>query len=92
MRCRVEQCYGLRRVAQELNQKGIDSELAKRLLEESELDWFVLAADCFKRKYRRQYNPDDSKSKERCLRSMSARGFPLDEIYHAIDQDEPQFY
>ena len=58
----------------------------------AELDWFVLAADCFHRKYRRQYNPDDRKSKVRCLRSMSARGFSLDEIYHAIDQDQPEFY
>ncbi|EPJ54763.1 MAG: hypothetical protein OFPI_05400 [Osedax symbiont Rs2] len=82
----------MRRGTQELKQKGIDTELAEQLLENAELDWFALATDCFNRKYRSRYNPEDRKSIKRCIRSMSATGFSIGEIYSAINCREADFY
>jgi len=73
------------------DKRGIDSELTQQLLEDAELDWFARAAECFNRKYRHKYNPEDRRSKERCVPSMPARGFSFDEIYYAIDSEESEF-
>ena len=92
VRVRAERCYGVRRITQELKQKGIDSELGKQVLAEADIDCFELAIDCFNRKYRRLYDPQLIKAHDKCLRSMAARGFSFEQIYHAITAPAADYY
>lgn len=84
IRTRIEQWYGLERVEQELDAKGIEAEVSQLALEEAECDWYSVASECFIRKYQRSYNADDPKSYAKTVRAMAGRGFTMEQVFHAI--------
>lgn len=87
IRTRSDQGYGLNKINQELRQKGISDQQKNSILATMNIDWFEVAAICFDRKYGHKYS-SERKVKDKCFRSMSARGFMIDQIYYAVAQYE----
>ncbi|WP_299588770.1 regulatory protein RecX [uncultured Microbulbifer sp.] len=90
-RSRVLRGQGPVRIRQELQQRGITSELLSHTLERLEVDWFALAQEQLQRKYHSLINmalPRDQQAKERARRQryLAYRGFPSDAIRWALDE------
>ena len=81
---RVSQAYGLRRIENDLRQKGIGNELTQSALEAAEIDWFELAARAYEKRYG-QTHVDDFKEKAKRQRHLLSRGFSFDEINYALN-------
>ncbi|MFZ4833008.1 recombination regulator RecX [Rouxiella sp. Mn2063] len=77
--------YGAQRIRSELQQKGVDKEIVNIALENSEVDWSLLAYDVATRKFG-QPLPTDWKEKSKVFRYLLYRGFFQEEI-HAIYRD-----
>ncbi len=71
--------YGAQRIRSELLQKGVDKEIISTALEETEVDWCVLARDIAVRKFGENL-PKDWKEKSKVLRYLLYRGFFQEEI------------
>ena len=70
------------RIRQELQQRGVASELIESALQETEVDWFALAREVRARRFR-QY-PQDQKEKARQLRFLQGRGFDAEQSFAAL--------
>lgn len=84
LRSRSSRGLGPRRLQQELQQKGISSELTSETLSESDQDWFENAREVAERKAR-SIGLDHPELKNKLWRFMSYRGFSGDQIAHAIE-------
>lgn len=71
--------YGAQRIRSELLQKGVDKEIITVALENTEVDWCVLARDLAVRKFGENL-PTDWKEKSKVLRYLLYRGFFQEEI------------
>lgn len=87
VRSKAGQGTGPARILQELNQKGIHSELAKQALEHAEADWFELAKQLKNRKFGEQI-PKDFKEKAKQMRHLQYRGFNYDQIQYALSPQD----
>ncbi|MEK9766972.1 MAG: recombination regulator RecX [Thalassolituus sp.] len=84
LRSRSGRGLGPRRLQQELQQKGISSELTSETLSESDQDWFENAREVAGRKAR-SIGLDHPELKNKLWRFMSYRGFSGDQITYAIE-------
>ncbi len=71
--------YGAQRIRSELLQKGVDKETIQVALENTDVDWCVLARDLAVRKFGENL-PTDWKEKSKVLRYLLYRGFFQEEI------------
>ncbi|UJD87960.1 recombination regulator RecX [Rahnella aquatilis] len=71
--------YGAVRIRSELLQKGVDKEIITVALENTDVDWCVLARDLAVRKFGENL-PTDWKEKSKVLRYLLYRGFFQEEI------------
>ncbi|EKF73031.1 regulatory protein recx [Alcanivorax hongdengensis A-11-3] len=83
VRSRIERGQGALRIRQELQQRGVASELTDRALAEAEVDWFELAREVRARRFR--HYPTDQKEKARQLRFLQGRGFDAEQSFAALD-------
>ena len=84
IRMRSSQGQGMIKIRFELQRKGVDSELVAWAFEAADIDWFELAVDRYKRKYKAALAVDDYKERAKRMRFMSQRGFTSEQINHAI--------
>ena len=82
VRSRIDRGQGVLRIRQELQQRGVASELIESALQETEVDWFALAREVRARRFR-QY-PQDQKEKARQLRFLQGRGFDAEQSFAAL--------
>ncbi|MGC6389786.1 recombination regulator RecX [Ewingella sp. S1.OA.A_B6] len=71
--------YGAQRIRSELQQKGVDKEIIATALENSDIDWCVIARDLAVRKFDEPL-PTDWKEKSKVMRYLLYRGFYNEEI------------
>jgi regulatory protein len=83
-RSRAARHYGPVRIRAELGERGIDRPLAERAIRALELDWFVVAAEWYERRYGTA-SPDDLKEKSRRQQALARRGFVHDHIRELLD-------
>ena len=91
VRSRLQRGQGLARIQEDLREKGICPEHCAFAVENAEIDWFALAREVADRKFGRQpaVNP---KEKAKRARFLVYRGFNIDQIKHAIrEQDLDEF-
>lgn len=84
IRYRSQQGYGVRRIKQELRQKGVEDWVISQELDNSEIDWFELAEQVFEKKRPYQW---DIKAKQKMWRFMLTRGFSNDHFSHLMNVD-----
>jgi len=82
VRSRIDRGQGVLRIRQELQQRGVASELIESALQDTEVDWFALAREVRARRFR-QY-PQDQKEKARQLRFLQGRGFDAEQSFAAL--------
>ena len=82
VRSRIDRGQGVLRIRQELQHRGVASELIESALQETEVDWFALAREVRARRFR-QY-PQDQKEKARQLRFLQGRGFDAEQSFAAL--------
>ena len=83
VRSRVLKNNGPMRILQELQQRGIDEELANQYLYNEELDWLEVANELYLKKYGSS-EIDDFQEKAKRMRYMQSKGFPSDIIRQVI--------
>lgn len=83
VRYRGRSGFGPRRVAQELQQRGVDQALARQALTTQELDWFELAGDVQHKKFRGA--PTSFAERARQTRFLQYRGFDGEHIRYALE-------
>lgn len=86
IRMRGSQGQGMIKIRFELQRKGVDAELIASAFEAAEIDWFEIAADKYRRKYKVALVANDYKERAKRMRFMSQRGFSSDQINYAIDR------
>jgi regulatory protein len=84
VRYRISKGQGSIKISDELRQRGLNSFLIKKTIQEAEVDWFELAQQQRLKKFGED-KPADFKEKSRQMRFLSARGFSFDAIRHAVD-------
>jgi len=96
-RSRAQRGQGPLRIHRELQQRGIGNALIASALEQTEVDWFALAAEQLRRKFRTPVSaalPREQQLKERARRQryLAYRGFPADAIHWALDAADSGLY
>ena len=81
---RVHKGYGLQRIKQELQQKGIQNEVMQHALEQSDIDWYALAQQTLAKKFPDYATVSDFKTKQKMWRFLLSRGFSQEEISEAF--------
>ena len=80
---RIGRGYGPVRIRQELQQKGVDSELIRNALEATDTDWSALAVESRLRKFG-EGRPVDNRDRNKQMRYLQYRGFDMDCIRKAV--------
>lgn len=75
--------YGFLKIRQELQQRGVSSQLIYEAQEKLEIDWFALAQQQRQKKYG-DSKPANFKEKAKQMRFLSGRGFSHEEIQHSF--------
>ncbi|WP_428036181.1 regulatory protein RecX [Amphritea sp.] len=88
IRMRVGQGQGLIKIRFELQRKGIDSDLVAASFEAANIDWFELALDMYRRKYRVALDESDFKERGKRMRFMAQRGFSPEQINYVIAAEQ----
>ena len=90
LRLRSQKGFGLQRIKQELNTKGINLKLTQQALLNEPQDWFFLALKTYQKKYHTQLNKtvflEYQKESSKRYRFLSYRGFSQDEIKYAMQE------
>ncbi|WP_101675092.1 regulatory protein RecX [Alloalcanivorax mobilis] len=91
VRSRIDRGQGPLRIRAELNQRGISEALTSEALSEADCDWFALAIEVRRRRFRQP--PADRREKAKQLRFLQSRGFNAEQSFHALDhqEDDPDF-
>ena len=74
------------RIRQALIERGLESGLVDQVLADIDTDWFEQARRVRQKKYGYAV-PTDYKEKARQMRFLQYRGFDLDQIRHAMEED-----
>ena len=78
IRSRISRGYGPYYIRQELNQKGVDAELAAQLLDELAVDWLEHASDLVQRRH--PNSAEDHKVWSKAARFLQRRGFSAEVV------------
>ena len=81
---RRQRGYGPLRIAQELKERGVDSELSVRYLEGLENEWQTVMIQQYSKKYGNEAI-DEFKEKAKRMRFLQGRGYSLDMINSFIN-------
>ncbi|WP_240473913.1 regulatory protein RecX [Salinivibrio socompensis] len=87
----VNKHHGWLRVCQDAKRKGINIELLARAEQDADVDWYALAKDTALRKYADldgHLSPVDHKVKAKRMRFLQSRGFNVDQIQYALNNDD----
>lgn len=84
IRSRVERGQGELRIRQELAQRGVAEARIDQALAEADVDWFALARETHRRRFRRGPG-GDMKEKARQLRFLQYRGFSGEQCFQALE-------
>lgn len=85
VRSRISRGQGEIRIRMELKNRGIDIELAQRAIDNSDIDWYSLAADIAVNKFG-EAKPVDSRERAKRMRFLQYRGFTYEQIRHALSK------
>lgn len=94
LRNRAERGYGLRRIRQELNQKGIASCTIEQALEENQdgIDWQAIAQRQLAKKFPHYQEKLSPKDKQKLWRYMFSHGFSSDDFAHLVGCPEDDYF
>ncbi|MBR0574119.1 MULTISPECIES: recombination regulator RecX [Pasteurellaceae] len=84
IRYRSSAGFGAKKIQQELQLKGVNSEIIIQKLAESEIDWYNLAKNVFNKKKPLHW---DLKAKQKMWRFMLGRGFDIEYFNDLINGD-----
>jgi len=84
---RAEKGYGPKRLKLELKEKGLASVLIESGLSEAEVNWFDLALDVWRKKFKDQV-AENWQEKSKQMQFLDYRGFTREQIQSCIGQDE----
>ncbi|MDH5182063.1 MAG: recombination regulator RecX [Gammaproteobacteria bacterium] len=84
---RLQRGSGPQRINQELQQRGINTELIDACLDERDEVWFRSARQVREKKFGRQL-PTDFQERARQMRFLQYRGFTMAQIRHAVGEEE----
>ncbi len=87
LRQRVNQGFGPKKIHFDMRGKGITAEMLDFAMQEQEIDWFELALETYRRKFRYEDNYD-AKGYAKRIRYMMQRGFDSEQTRYAIDAKE----
>lgn len=87
LRQRVNQGYGPKKIQFDMRDKGISADMLDLAMQEQEIDWFALALDVYRRKFRSEES-FDAKGYAKRMRYMMQRGFDAEQTRYAIDAKE----
>ncbi|OAN12604.1 RecX family transcriptional regulator [Photobacterium jeanii] len=79
--------WGELRIRQEMELKGVNSQVIEQVMAVHEIDWFEHARAVAQRKYG-ETPMETQKEKAKRFRFMQSRGFDFEQIAYAFDQDE----
>ncbi|MFC0267410.1 regulatory protein RecX [Kushneria aurantia] len=83
VRSRIGRLQGPRKISAELAARGIDRELVREALDESDVDWFELAAQALARRF--STPGADMKARAKRQRFLASRGFDGEQSRHALE-------
>ncbi len=84
VRYRSARGLGPIRLANELRERGVASELIRQTLAEAEQDWFTLCLEVCERKFGSPL-PTDFKARAKVQRYLAYRGFDMEQIRYALE-------
>ncbi|MBY6187056.1 recombination regulator RecX [Marinobacter hydrocarbonoclasticus] len=84
VRYRSARGLGPIRLANELRERGVATDLIRKTLGEAEQDWFELCADLCQRKFGAS-PPTDFKARAKVQRYLAYRGFDMEQIRYALE-------
>ncbi len=87
VRYRSQRGYGPQRIRQELNERGVSSELINEHLTQIEIDWFELADEARCKRFGEQ-SPDDFKERAKQQRFLLYRGFSHEHITESLKKHD----
>lgn len=86
IRNKVSRGYGWQYIKQELQQKGVTSDIYLSVLEEQSIDWYLQAQLAYEKRFGAS-EIIDQKDKAKRLRFLQYRGFSFDECLAALNTD-----
>ncbi|MBY5921469.1 regulatory protein RecX [Ferrimonas balearica] len=72
------------RLANELRERGVSSDLIRQTFAEAEQDWFALCLEVCERKFGNPV-PTDFKARAKVQRYLAYRGFDMEQIRYALE-------
>lgn len=87
VRSRINKGQGKMRIRADARQKRLDEDCLNQSLGENEVDWFELACATYDKRFGDKPIAD-MKDKAKRLRFMQYRGFSMDEVNHAMAQND----
>ena len=83
---RLNRGSGPRKIAAELQQRGIDDSLISQFLDERDRNWYARASEARQKRFGPGL-PDDFKEKARQARFLQQRGFSSEQVRFALQDD-----
>jgi len=83
IRYRVLRGQGVIKIKNELRQRGVNASLINSVMQEANIDWFVLASEQREKKFSQDI-PTDFKEKTKQMRFLSGRGFDPEVIRRVV--------
>ena len=84
---RLTRGSGPRKIAAELQQRGIEESLVSQFLDERDSRWYEKASEARQKRFGPAL-PDDYKEKARQMRFLQQRGFSSEQVRFALQDDE----
>ncbi len=81
----IDKRHGPRRIVADAQSKGLAREQVEMALSEMDVDWFELADEAYRRKYKAVDEKLDYKEKAKRMRYLTARGFDFQHIEFALE-------
>ncbi|MEO2267027.1 regulatory protein RecX [Pseudoalteromonas pernae] len=81
----IDKRHGPRRIVADAQSKGLAREQVEMALSEMDVDWFELADEAYRRKYKTVDETLDYKEKAKRIRYLTARGFDFQHIEFALE-------
>lgn len=84
---RANRGYGSIRIANELKERGVSSDIITYSLQQADIDWFTLAAEVRCKRFGEQ-DPEDFKSRAKQQRFLQYRGFTHEQITESFTHQQ----
>jgi regulatory protein len=87
VRYRSQRGFGPLRIKQELNERGVASDIADEHLRQSQIDWFELANEARCKRFG-ENSPSDFKERAKQQRFLQSRGFSHEQINESLKKHD----